>query len=141
MLENFVEFNVSGACIAIIATLLGAGYPLFLNLLKDINTVYSSTLILTELKKEKSFIRFNIWLRASLIALFLWVCGIEPWHTTDLESLNFIINNSAEILLLVSTIVLVFNFFLFVKVSFKYYQPYETVTKLIRQYKESIEKE
>lgn len=140
MLENFVEFNVSGACIAIIATLLGAGYPLFLNLLKDINTVYSSTLILTELKKEKSFIRFNFWLRASLVALFFWVCGLEPLFTIDLEILNFIINNSAEILLLVSTITLVFNFLLFVKVSFKYYQPYETATKLIRQYKESIEK-
>lgn len=139
MLENILKFDVSSACITIIGTLLGAGYPLFLNLVKDVNTFYSSTLILTELKKESSFRRFQHWMIISLIALLLWACSFKPLCVSDLDWINFLINNSAEILLLCSTIVLAINFLLFIKVSFKYYQPHETVTKLISQYKKNIQ--
>lgn len=138
MLEDFLHFDVSSACIAIIATLLGAGYPLFLNLFKDVNVFYKSTLILSELKKDGYFIGFRFWSKISLIALFIWVCGFEPLFNTNSEKINFIINNSSEILLLLSTTVLVINFLLFIRNTFNYYQPYETATKLIKKYKENF---
>lgn len=135
---NTIELNVSDTCIAIIATLLGAGYPLFLNLLKDVNTFYSSSLVLSELKKERAFIRFNLWLKISLFCLLIWSFNLPSMYTPKSEVANFIINNSAKILLLLSTILLVTNFILFIKESFKYYQPHETAKKLIIKYKQNI---
>lgn len=141
MLEDLLDFNVLEACVAIIATLLGAAYPLFLNLFKDINSTYSSNLILTEVKREPTFIWFRRLLVISLIVLFICVCGFKPLFLFNIKYLDFIINNSAEILLLMATIFLVINFLLFIRNSFKFYQPYETATELIRRYKESIQED
>lgn len=116
--------------INIIIALLGLAYPILLQVIARLDEKYESENIATLFKTEWEWKAFRYTLVASLISVFIWSFKFEP--LIEIKGLNFLIENSATLLIVLSATLLVISFFFFVGKVLKYYTPYSMIPYLIK---------
>lgn len=124
-----------GHYITVTITLLGVAYPILLQVIAKLDERYSSDRIIKLFYQEIERKLFLWLLICTLIFIVLWTIELEPLF--QLDGLNFIVNNSASILVVISTIGLVIAFFFFTKKMLIYYTPTEFTKYLIKKYKKT----
>ena len=125
--------NSIDAYITTVISLLGVAYPILLQVISRLDEKYQSELVVELFNKEFTGKFFKYSLFCSLILTVVWSLKLEPYVRIDF--LNSFIENSAEILLGISCIVLVFVFFLYVNKMLVYYSPNKFIPYLISKYK------
>ncbi len=124
-----------GVYITVTITLLGVAYPILLQVIARLDEKYSSENIVSLFDKELEGNFFRWTLISSLILIVIWTLKIEP--IIQINGLDFFINNSANIFLSVSSILLVVCFFFYTRKILIYYTPTKFIQYLkIRHSKE-----
>jgi len=108
-----------GIYATVVITILGIAYPILFQVIAKLDENYSSDIVFDLFKKETESIWFLRLLKLSLITVLIWSLKLEPLFQID--KLNFIINNSASISVIMSTGALVVVFFYFVRKILIYY--------------------
>ncbi len=121
--------------VKIVTTLLGIAYPILFQVVARLDEKYSSNLIVELFDEEKVKIYFKVFLISSLLSFLLWSLEIPSF--INIEGFNFLINNSAAILVILNTCLLVISFFLFVNKILIYYTPSKFINYLIRNHNRS----
>lgn len=127
--------NIS-ICITFIAGILGIAYPVLLQVVSRLDEKYNSLIVLDLFNKEYEKKSFTISLILSLVFIFLWMLKLKPFFNPG----NFgqIVNNSAEYLLIVSSLSTIIFFFCFVRKILIYYTPNRFLNFLIKGNDKSI---
>ena len=123
------------AYIYIIIGLLGVAYPVLLQVVARLDEKYSSERIVELFDQEWESKAFPYSLYSSLICIVLWSLKLPPLIHTGC-SLDFIIENSAALLVAINAILLVIFFFLFVKKILTYYTQTKLISYLIKKHNE-----
>ena len=119
---------------SVIISLLGVAYPILLQVMARLDETYSSTLIIELFEKEQRKKWFQYQLYISLILILIWSLKLEPIEL--FSNLGFLIDNSAVILLITTSILLVISFILLVNRIFEYYVPSKFVAYLTKRHNE-----
>ena len=125
--------NIS-ICVSFIATILGIAYPILFEVVSRLDEKYSSRAILELFRNEWENNFFIIALKISLVSILLWILKLRP--LVKIQGLNYLINHSAEYLLIISTIILIICFFYFVRKILIYYTPTRFLPYLINRHRE-----
>lgn len=112
--------NIS-ICITFIAGILGIAYPVLFQVVSRLDEKYNSLIVLELFNKGYEKKSFTISLILSLVFVFLWMLKLKPFF--NLERFGQIITNSAEYLLIASSLSTIIFFFLFVRKLLIYYTP------------------
>lgn len=120
------------AYIYIVISLLGVAYPLLLQVIARLDEKYDSDRIVFLFDKELEGKFFRYSLMSSLILIVIWSLKIQPF--CQIDGINFLIDNSAKILVASSTIALVIIFFFFVNKILIYYTPSKFIKYLISKH-------
>ena len=123
------------AYIYIIIGLLGVAYPILLQVIARLDDKYSSDKIVDLFDQEWENKAFRYTLISSLIFIVIWSLKLPA--LIQVNGLNFLINNSASIMLAISTILLVVFFFFFVRKILIYYTPSKFIPYLIERHDQS----
>ncbi len=120
-----------------ISAFMGLAYPIIIQIAS--NDKFSSEQInkLFEKSWHKTF--FEVSLILSLLALFVNLLGFE-WDNSRGEVINYIMNNSANGLLFIMTIVLIVSFLLMISFVIKLYRPSKLIDYLIKKKDEVLNK-
>ncbi len=118
-------------------TILGIAYPILLQVISRLDEKYSSEHILELFNKEISKRTFKFTLIINLIFIVIWSFKLEPQIRFENRNIDLIINNSANLLLGISSIILVISFFLFVDKILTYYTPKRIVTHFSKKHRRS----
>lgn len=119
-----IDYNtiVDKVCIPLIIAILALGLPVLLQTASRIDDKYNSTRLLRAFYKERItrfFIATNI---ISLISIIVWFLNLS--RIVDLgKNINYLIDNSAFILLFSSTFLLIVLLFEFIKLIKIYFDP------------------
>ena len=121
--------------IYLIVSLLGVAYPILLQVVARHDERYESEHITSLSKSEIEWTAFRYTLVAALMSVLIWSLKLQP--VLEIDRLDFIIENSATLLVALSTIVLVISFLLYVRKVLIYYTPYSLIPYLIRSQEKS----
>ena len=121
--------------IYLIVSLLGVAYPILLQVVARLDERYESDNITSLSKSEIEWTAFRYTLVAALMSVLIWSLKLQP--VLEIDRLDFIIENSATLLVALSTIVLVISFLLYVRKVLIYYTPYSLIPYLIRSQEKS----
>lgn len=121
--------------IYIVIGILGVAYPVLLQVVARLDEKYASDKIVQLFNSENENRWFRNFLISSLCILLLWTLRLPA--IVHFEHLDFLIENSASILLGISTILLVISFFYFVKKILIYYIPTRFIPYLIGRHEKS----
>jgi len=123
------------AYIYIIIGLLGVAYPVLLQVVARLDEKYSTERIVELFDQEWESKAFPYSLYSSLICIVIWSLKLPPlFHTGSF--LDFIIENSATLLIAINAILLVIFFFFFVKKILIYYTQTKLISYLIKKHNE-----
>ena len=122
--------------ISFVVAILGVSLPILLQVVARLDDKYNSTLILKLFNKEKVRNTFVFFLIISLICILVWSLKLPP--QIDINRFNFIIENSASLLVLISSIALIISFFFLVNKILVYYSPEQFIQYLIRQHRKQL---
>lgn len=123
------------AYIYIIIGLLGVAYPILLQVVARLDEKYSSEKIVELFDQEWESKAFQYSLYSSLISIVIWSLELSPLIRTNCF-LDFVIVNSAILLVSINAILLVIFFFLFVKKILVYYTQTKLISYLIKKHNE-----
>lgn len=123
------------AYIYIIIGLLGVAYPVLLQVVARLDEKYSSDKIAELFDQEWEKKAFKYSLISSLLFIVLWSLKLPALIHVD--HLDFLIENSASLLLAINSILLVISFFYFVNKILIYYSPTKFIPYLIKQNEKS----
>jgi len=118
--------------INIIIALLGLAYPILLQVISRLDEKYESEYIAKLFKSELEWSAFTWTLIASLLSVFFYTLNLEP--IIQVSFLQYYIDNSAVLFVIISTILLVVSFFMFVSKVLIYYTPHNLVPYLIKRF-------
>lgn len=121
--------------VTITISLLGVAYPILLQVIARLDEKYSSERIVSLYNTEFEAKLFKAALISSLILIVIWTLKLEP--IIYIDKAQSLINNSAGILVIASTIILVIAFFLFVRKIIIYYTPTKFINHLQTFHKKS----
>lgn len=124
------------AYIYIIIGLLGVAYPILLQVVARLDEKYSSERIVELFNQEWESKAFPYSLYSSLFFIVIWSLNLQPLIHTNC-SLDYLIENSAVLLIAINTILLVVFFFLYVKKILIYYSQTTLIPYLIKKHNES----
>lgn len=124
------------AYIYIIIGLLGVAYPILLQVVARLDEKYSSDKIVELFNQEWENKAFRYSLISSLFFLVLWTLKLPA--VIQIDSLDFLIENSASLLLAINAILLVIFFFFFVNKILIYYTPSKFIPYLIQRNEKSL---
>lgn len=125
--------------IPMIIGIFAFAFPLIFQVISRIDDKYDSTLFIKVFRNECARKSFKYVLVGALFSCVVWILQI-PRCVDWGERINSLIDNSALILLVLSTIVLVISIFGVVKVMYDYYVPELLFNRLNNKYKKSKEK-
>ena len=111
----------TGIYITITITLLGLAYLILLQVIARLDEKYSSEKIVSLFDQELEGRFFRWLLITTLIFIVVWTFKLKP--VIQIDGFNFLINNSANILVGLSTILLVIAFFFYTRKILIYYTP------------------
>jgi len=123
------------AYIYIIISLLGVAYPILLQVVARLDEKYESELVVKLFNKEWEGNAFQYSLYSSLVLVVIWSLKLPPLFQLK-GSLDFLIENSADILIGLNTILLVIFFFLYVRKVLIYYNQTDLISYLINRHYE-----
>jgi len=123
------------AYIYIIIGLLGVAYPILLQVVSTLDEKYESEQIVKIFNQEWEGNAFQYSLYSSLIFVVIWSLKLPPLIQSN-GTLKFLIENSAEILIGINTILLVIFFFLYVRKVLIYYTQTSLIAYLIKKHNE-----
>jgi hypothetical protein len=119
-------------CASIVVAILGIAYPILLQIISSLDEKYSSNKISELFNKEPSK-KWFIWLLGiSIVFIFIWSLKWSP--ASFLPQNCYLINNSADILVFVSSSGLVLVFFWFVNSVFVYYTPTDLIGQFVKAF-------
>jgi len=124
-----IEIDV---CIPIIAAIIGIGYPILLQAVTSLEEKYNSNAIIELFKSEPQRLFLLVSVIISLVSALLVLLNRPPWF--DFGVLNSIVDNSAVLLLILFTIILVIAFFLFVSKVLIYNSKQRFIVYLIKEH-------
>lgn len=119
-------------CVTFIAALLGIAYPILFEVVSRLDEKYPSQSIFELFEQERENKIFLLLLKFTLLLIPLWLLDIPP--LVDLKRFNFLIEDSAKHLLILSTASLIFSFFFFVRKIMIYYTPSRFINYLIQRH-------
>ncbi len=126
---------ISSFAIPMVIAIFALAFPLLFQTASRIDDKYNSTLLIRVFRKDLICKLFIYTLLTALICCFLWILQRPRLRFIDFcETLNIFIDNSALILLVVSTILLVFTTILSMWLMYIYYLPDKLLERLIEQY-------
>ena len=117
-----------------IITILSIAYPLILQVISKLDDTYGSSRIVELFEAEPVRKWFQIQLYVSLLSVFLWSLKRPPIY--PFSDLGWIINNSASLLVIGSTFLLVIAFLRLVKKVFVFSTMSGIVRYLIKKHNE-----
>lgn len=124
---------ISEFAIPMVIAIFALAFPLLFQTASRIDDKYNSTLLIKVFRKDWICRCFIGSLFAALICCLIWVLQL-PRLIDCGEFINILIDNSALILLLVSTIVLVVMTICSMRLMYVYYMPDKLLERLIKQY-------
>ena len=113
----------------VVIAILGIAYPILLQVIARLDETYSSNLIIDLFEQEPRLKWFKVQLYISLFLILIWSLQLKPLEA--FSGLGFVIDNSATLLVVISSTLLVISFILLVKRIFTYYVPSKFVNYLI----------
>jgi len=114
----------------VIVGILGVAFPILFQLIARLDEKYSSTLIVEMFNKELENIWFIRSLIISMLATGIWTFQFTALFHTEISWIDFLIDNSADLLVCICTSISVLLFFFYVKKIFIYYTPSEFISYL-----------
>ena len=93
-----------------VITLLGVAYPFIMQVISRLDDKYKSTRIVSLVDSEKEMKSFKILLYISLLAILLWSLKLPALFYTNIDIVDYIYFNSAALLGIVFTGLLIYNF-------------------------------
>ncbi|MCD4650210.1 MAG: hypothetical protein K8S56_00255 [Candidatus Cloacimonetes bacterium] len=134
-----------GVYITVVISLLGIALPILTQIIARLENKYSSEQIVDLFNKERERIGFLKTLYIALILIVVWSLQLEPIillaPLMQIDILNFLINNSADILLAISSIILVIFFFGYIEKALIYYSSTRLIRYLEKRYTKRKEME
>ena len=123
------------AYIYIIIGLLGVAYPVLLQVVARLDEKYESEQIveLFNLEWEGNFFQYSLY--SALISVVIWSLKLPPLFQLN-RPFDILIENSADILIGLNTILLVIFFFLYVRKVLIYYTQTKLISYLIKKHHE-----
>lgn len=120
--------------------MIGIAYPFLLQVTTNFDTKYSNENITELFEEEWVSPAFKYSLFSSLFFVVIWSLKLEPLRCikSKYDWFNFVINNSADLLLAINSIILIIIFFYYVKKVFVYVSASRLIPFLISKY-ENIE--
>lgn len=115
----------------VVIAILGIAYPILLQVIARLDETYSSNLIIDLFEQEPRLKWFKVQLYISLFLILIWSLQLKPLEA--FSGLGFVIDNSATLLVVISSTLLVISFILLVKRIFTYYVPSKFVNYLINE--------
>ena len=132
LLKSYPDI-IADFAIPIVIAIFALAYPMLFQTASRIDDKYNSTLLIKVFRKDWICKCFIYILLGALICCGLWILQL-PRLIDCGEIINILIDNSALILLLVSTIVLVVMTILSMRLMYIYYMPDKLLERLIEQY-------
>lgn len=123
--------NIS-ICVSFIVAILGIAYPILFEVVSRLDEKYSSQAIIDLFRRELENVIFINALKFSLFAILIWMLKLPP--LIKVKGLDDIIGISAQLILIISTIVLIVSFFYFVRKVLIYYTPTRFLPYLIQRH-------
>jgi len=123
-----------GIYVTAIITILGIPFPIILQVISKLDDTYGSTLIIELFEAEWVRKWFQWQLYISLFAIFIWSLKLEP--IDQFSNLGYVVDNSASILVILNTVLLVISFILLVNKLFIYSIPSRIVRHLMNRHHE-----
>lgn len=133
-LSNYPDI-ITTALIPMIIAIFALGFPLLLQTITRIDEKYKSTILIKSFRKDGICTSFLWILLSSIISYTLWILQLPP-----LVDCGWIIDNSALILVIISSSSLVVMTFLIVKLTYTYYVPELLLERLINQHENGNDK-
>ena len=127
--------NIPSICIPFIIGIITVAYPILLQAISRLDEKYDLLKINELFNKEPEKKYFSISLILSLLAIFIYILIIPP--LIRINGLNHIIENSAIIILFISTLLLITAFLCLIKKIILYYSPLKFIDYLIKNDKKS----
>lgn len=131
---------ISSFAIPMVIAIFALAFPLLFQTASRIDDKYDSTLLIKVFRKDWICKWFIYTLLGALICCGLWILQL-PRLIDCGEIINILIDNSALILLLVSTIVLIVMTILSMRLMYIYYMPDKLLERLIEQYHSALGKD
>lgn len=125
-------------CVTFISVLLGIAYPILIQITSEDKYSSEAILDLFETSNRKRF--FTINLIISLILVLLAYLKIPPLFTFNVKWMDYLFSNSAKILLLFFSVLLIINFFRLINLIQTFYRTTKLIDYLGKQRKKVIEK-
>jgi len=119
--------------IQVVVAILGIAYPILFQVVSKLDEKYNSETILDLFHKEKVWNFFLIGLIASIFSIVIFTLKLKP--SPLIKNSYWIIDNSAEMILISLTIILIIVFFFFVFKILKYIIPSKLTLCLINKLK------
>jgi len=118
--KDFIMNNIT-ICVSFIAVILGISFPILFGVVSRLDDKYSSLAIIELFRREREYKFFIGSLISSLVSILLWMLKLHP--LIKINILNYFIGISSELLLILSTVILIISFFTFVNKVLIYYTP------------------
>jgi len=118
-----------------IVGIFALAFPILLQAIERIDDKYHSTTLITVFKADKRYKCFQFALYMALVLALIWICQFKPSCETDC----WVINNSALLLVLVSTVFLTVMIILVVDLIFKFYNNMQLTDYLIKCFNERVD--
>ncbi|NPA33854.1 MAG: hypothetical protein GXO48_02875 [Chlorobi bacterium] len=154
-MKEFLDLGmISQICVAIIVAIMGIAYPIIVDKISQIGEKFKSDNIREVLRTEfphnailkipfcrKRISFFEFFLYGSLISMLFLALKLKPLFVTNIEWLDYMIANSAHIVLMIFTVFLVIVFFFWIhKVAIYSGNANDLLKHCIDMYGESTEK-
>ncbi len=125
---------ITTALIPMIIAVFALAFPLLIQTITRIDDKYKSTVLIKTFRKDWICQYFLIVLFCAIASYILWFLQIPP-----LFELGWLVDNSALILVIVTTVALIIMTFLVVYLIYVYYLPEFLLKRLIKQYEKRNE--
>lgn len=124
-------------CVTFISLLLGIAYPILVQITSE--DKYSSEAILDLFEASPRKKLFTINLITSLVLILLAFLRLPPLFSIGVGWIDYLMANSARILLLISSVFLIINFFRLINLIQTFYRTTRLIDYLGKQKNELIE--
>ncbi|MCF0039684.1 hypothetical protein [Dyadobacter fanqingshengii] len=121
MLQNTLLEKTPEFLIAFVTAVLGVGYPIILQAISRLDDQYGSMRVTNAFKKEPEMKMFRLVMTATLVSVGLYILNLSPEYD--------FLENSAFLLLIVFTTILIASYILLINKFIKYLSP-EYLTNL-----------
>ena len=125
-------------CVSFIATILGIAYPILLQVVSKLDEKYASTHIVELFKHEKDWKLFNTFLVSSLALLLIYILIVLPFYLAP-QGPGLYLTLILISLLILSTVLLITFFLLFVRKVLIYYSLLDIVKYFIQKDRNALE--